>query len=233
MMLPTLEKLLNLDQHITLALNGSDSLFLDNVIMAITQTVTWIPMALVLIYVLIRNNNMQTLGLLLLMLGLCILFSDQMSSSFTKPYFARFRPTQDPQIMYLVDVVDGYRGGKYGFFSSHAANTFSITIFLSLLFRYRPVILGLLSWTLLNCYSRIYLGVHYVGDVLMGIVWGSIVGTLLYFVSKRMGLTPSNGNTTADDYFTKSGYQISTMHLFLYALLLTYVLIIISAVKAC
>ncbi|MCD8318623.1 MAG: hypothetical protein LUC45_07215 [Paraprevotella sp.] len=86
----------------------------------------------VVFYLVIRNNSMSEVGLIILCFGLAILLADQFSSSFCKPYFARFRSAQDPQLMYLVDVVDGYRGGRYGFISSHAANTFAVCIFLSL-----------------------------------------------------------------------------------------------------
>ena len=228
-MLLSLQGLIDWDKSVTLALNGSDFTFIDNAIMAITSTITWIPLAIVLIYVLIRNNNMPTLSLLILFLALCVLCSDQMSSSFTKPYFERFRPSRDPEIMYLVDIVDDYRGGKYGFFSSHAANTFSITVFLSLLFRYRAMTIGLFSWTLLNCYSRIYLGVHYVGDVIVGILWGAIVGGLMFFAYKRIGLTHSNANSTVAGELTASGYQVKSINLLLLSLLLTYLCVIIYA----
>lgn len=69
------------------------------------------------------------------MIALVITLADQIASGLCKPFFARFRPTQDPNIMYMVDIVNGYRGGRFGFISSHAANTFAISVFLSLLIK--------------------------------------------------------------------------------------------------
>ena len=114
-----LEDWIGLDQRLLLLLNGSNSLFFDHLMNGITSTVAWIPVAVVLFYVLVKNNSMREVGLIVLFLALSILLADQFSSSFCKPYFARFRPAQDPLLMYLVDVVDGYRGGRYGFISSH------------------------------------------------------------------------------------------------------------------
>ena len=171
-----LEDWIAFDQQLLLRLNGSDSLFWDNLMEGITSTVAWLPVGMVLIYVVIKNNTMREAGLVVLFFALTILLADQFSSSFCKPYFARFRPTQDPLLMYLVDVVDGYRGGRYGFISSHAANTFGVCMFLSLLLRNRWMTFSLVLWAALCSYSRIYLGVHYPGDIFFGTLWGLVSG---------------------------------------------------------
>ena len=97
-----------------------------------------------------------------------------------KPLVARWRPTHDPQIGMLVDTVDNYRGGNYGFFSAHACNTFSIALFLSLLMRRRLLVITLICFSLVNCWTRLYLGVHYPGDIMVGLIWGTIVGYSVY-----------------------------------------------------
>ena len=99
---------------------------------------------------------------------------------------ARWRPTHDPQIGILVDVVNGYRGGNYGFFSAHAANTFSLAVFFSLLTRNRILSYFLISWSLVNCWTRMYLGVHYPGDILVGLLWGGLVGYGVYRLYLRV-----------------------------------------------
>ena len=124
-----------------------------------------------------------------LFLALAIFISDQLSSTVFKPVFQRWRPTRDPVYMYFVDVVHNYRGGMYGFFSAHASNTLSVAVFLACLIRNKALNIVIISWSLLNCYTRLYLGVHYLGDVLVGICFGLVIGlTLAYFYRKYIGV---------------------------------------------
>ena len=175
-----LEDWIAFDQQLLLRLNGSDSLFWDNLMEGITSTVAWLPVGVVLLYLVVKNNTMREAGLVILFFALTIVVADQFSSSFCKPYFARFRPTQDPLLMYLVDVVDGYRGGRYGFISSHAANAFGFAMFLTLLFRNRWLGFTLFLWATVNAYSRIYLGVHFLTDIIPGIMAGIFFGYIVY-----------------------------------------------------
>lgn len=167
--------MLELDQQLTLFLNGSESLYLDRLALTATHTLTWLPAGVVLLYVLIRNNTLRGVVATVLGLAFCILVADQVASGVCKPLFARFRPTNDPMLMYVVDVADGYRGGRYGFFSSHAANTMAVATFIHLLVRSRSLAFWMYSWALLNCWTRAYLGVHYVGDLLAGTLWGLFI----------------------------------------------------------
>ena len=128
-----------LDQTITLALNGSTSLFWDNLMICITNTFSWSLVILMLFYIFFHNNTLRDALIILLTIGLMILVADRLCSGLVKPWVARWRPTQNPEIMYLVDIVEGYRGGRFGFFSGHACNTFCMATFLSFLFRYRAV----------------------------------------------------------------------------------------------
>lgn len=174
------DSILQLDTQLTLALNGSDSVFVDNVFWLITKTRTWLPLVPVLLYGLWRKHSWQQLLLLLGMIALCIFCADRVASGWAKPTFERLRPTQDPALAGMIDMVHGYTSGLYGFFSSHAANSSVLFAFFSLLYRNRWLTALLLSWTLLNGYSRIYLGVHYVGDVVIGTLWGCFVGYSVY-----------------------------------------------------
>ena len=128
-----IQQLIGFDQELLLNLNGSDSLFWDGFMWLSTNMVTWIPLAVVLLYVIFKNNKIKEALLILGLLAVVVVLADQISSGFCKPFFARYRPTQDPVLMYLTDIVNGYRGGRYGFISSHAANTFAVAIFISLI----------------------------------------------------------------------------------------------------
>ena len=226
-----LETLRHIDQTLTLFLNGSQSLFLDGVAATATQTVTWIPVAVVLLYVLIRNNDLRAVGTILLAIALSILLADQGASSVCKPLFGRLRPTHEPSIMYAIDVVNGYRGGKFGFISSHAANTFAVATLLTLLVRGRRLAIVLFGWALLNCWTRVYLGVHYVGDLMCGALWGTLVATGIYFATKRLcpTLAASNRHYARHAGFTPGGYQCATVELLELALLTTYFYILFRA----
>ena len=103
-----------------------------------------------------------------------------LSASLIRPVVARLRPANlDNPLSAMVHVVDGYRGGAYGFPSSHAANTAGLTFFVIQVFRKRAMLWLMVGWMLLVCYSRMYLGVHFLGDILVGIIIGAVIGTLM------------------------------------------------------
>ena len=175
-----LETINSIDTQLTLLINGSDSVMVDTFAMAATKTTTWIPLGILLVYVLVRMKNWKHALMIVAGVALAITLADQMASGVCKPLVERLRPSQNPNLEGLIDLVDGYRGGKYGFFSSHAANTCAVAVFLSLLFRKRRFVILIGSWCLLNCWTRLYLGVHYVGDILVGLIWGCFVGWFVY-----------------------------------------------------
>lgn len=182
-----MEEIIQYDKQLLLMVNGSDSLFMDYLILTLTNAKTWIPLYIGLFYVVLKTNkNVRDVLLILASAGLCYLLAGAVDDGIVKPLVARWRPTHDPEIGSLVDVVNGYRGGKYGFFSAHAANTFSIAIFFSLLMRQRMLTFFLVGWSLLNCYTRLYLGVHYPGDITVGLLWGGFVGWLVYQLYRRI-----------------------------------------------
>lgn len=223
-----IQQFIALDKELLLNLNGSDSLFWDGFMWMATSTFIWIPTAIILLYIIIKNNKIQEALLIIVMIALVITLADQIASGFCKPYFQRFRPTQDPEIMYLTDIVNGYRGGRFGFISSHAANTFALTVFLSLLMKRKSLTFMLILWAALNSYSRIYLGVHYPGDIIFGTLEGCIVGLLVYllyqFLKKRFLYQPR----CISNQYTSSGYLICDINLLFSVLLLTYFIIIIA-----
>lgn len=169
-----------MDQTITLFFNGSSSLYLDGVAWYATQMSTWLPLLIVTAFVVFREHDFSQMLFLLVATLLCVIVCDQVASTIFKPLVARWRPTHDPYIMGIVDTVNGYRGGSYGFFSSHAANTFTIATFISLVFRRSSVTYSLFAWALLCCWTRVYLGAHYVGDIFVGSLFGIVVALLAY-----------------------------------------------------
>ena len=222
-----LNRFINLDQIITLYLNGSDSVTFDKIMMFITETWTWIPVAICLLYIIIRNNCWKGSILTIVTLALVITFSDQITSGLCKPLFHRLRPTQDSEIMYLVDIVNGYRGGKYGFMSSHAANTFSVCVCVSLIIKNKYLTFTSFLWALLNSYSRIYLGVHFFGDVLCGAIVGICIGFIMHFFFKKMMRKIGEKNIWYSTTYTSSGYLITDINFLLFIFYLSFVSIII------
>ncbi|MBR2618116.1 MAG: phosphatase PAP2 family protein [Paludibacteraceae bacterium] len=175
-----METLIEWDKALLLLINGCNSPFFDGVMYAISDRLVWIPLYLSMIYVLIRTYRLNAIYALLAV-GLTVLLADQFASGFCKPFFERLRPTHDPLLSPLVHVVNGYTSSLYGFCSSHASNTCGIAMLTALLFSCRggyALVVG--SWAALNCYSRMYLGVHYPGDVLCGAAAGLLFGYLCY-----------------------------------------------------
>jgi undecaprenyl-diphosphatase len=178
-----MERLLELDRKIFLELNSSfRNPFVDQLMMFLSTTYAWIPLYLILLYLLIKNFKKQT-WLILVAIALTILLADQITSSIMKPFFERLRPSHEPSLAEQVFIVNKYRGGRFGFASSHAANTFGIATLMWMVLKiYRPWIGLLFLWTLLVGYTRIYLGVHYPGDILAGYLVGFVCAIVAYLL---------------------------------------------------
>lgn len=222
-------KLNELDHELTLAINGSYSLFWDNVMYTVTDTLSWTLVMLALLVFIFKNNRWQDAVLVIVMMGLLILVADRFCSGYVKPTVARWRPTQDPELMYCVDIVRGYRGGRFGFFSGHACNTFCVATFLSLLFRYGKVSLTLFFWAATTTFTRLYLGVHYLGDILVGMLVGCVLGltfyVLLSLLQKRLGK-----KCLISGQFTPTGYLKTDMMLLLDVIFVNYIGVVLVAV---
>ena len=202
-------QLIEFDKHLLLALNGSDSLFLDGLVKTLTTATTWIPLYASLLYLVIKNNDSLQKVLLIVACALsCVFLAGSLDDMFVKPMVGRWRPTHDADIGILVDTVNGYRGGRFGFFSAHASNTFSLAIFFALLVRSRVLSVTLVVWSLINCWTRVYLGVHYPGDIVVGLLWGAIVATLVWYVHYRVSRTVlTDVGDFISSQFTSTGYQ--------------------------
>lgn len=218
--------LVQLDKQLLLSLNGSDCLWLDNLMWYVSKTGTWAFMMLALLWLVVRRDNWRSTLSFILCFALCIVLADQISSSLIKPFVMRPRPTHDAEIGALVDVVRGYRGGRFGFVSSHAANTFAVVTLLSLVIRRWSLTLVTFSWALLVSYSRIYLGVHYFGDVFCGAALGMLVGWAMYRLYRRL-VPLSPGNEETRDRLTPTGFSVLRLRCFLASFFLTYLFLII------
>lgn len=145
----------------------------------LTNQITWIPFFLFVIFILIKYYKWETLWILLSVVIL-ITLSDQLVSGFMKPFFERLRPSHSPDLNAIVHTVNGYKGGLYGFASSHAANSFGLAMFLWRVTRDNIKWIWIMFvWALLFSYTRIYLGVHYPGDIISGGLLGAGFGYLM------------------------------------------------------
>ena len=224
------------DMQLLHVFNGSNHLWLDQAAMVLTSGLTWIPLYLVLIVVVIRNNEMM--GQIALAVGgalLCVLLSDGLVDGIIKPLAERWRPSNDPVFKYTVQVVDGMRLKDYSFCSAHAANTFSLAVFCSLLIRSKVLSWTLILWSLVNCWTRLYLGVHYPLDILCGLAVGLIVGLLLYFAYYKIYHRISPNIKYISNQYTSTGYDYDDIDKIMAVLMfiLVYVLIRATVMAGC
>ncbi len=178
-----IEKLIELDQQIFLALNGLHNNFFDIVMLWASDKFIWLPLYFFLLFLVFKKLGWKGFYVLIA-IAVLIILSDQMSVHLFKNVFHRLRPSHEPALDGLVHLVNGYTGGKYGFVSSHASNVFAIATFMGLLLHkdYKHATLALMLWASFVAYSRIYLGVHYPGDVISGAFLGSAIGIVVYKV---------------------------------------------------
>ena len=174
-----LDYLMDIDTDALLAVNGWHNVFQDVFWWLVSAKWASLLLVLALAWVLLHQNRRHAL-LTLAMLVLAFVVADQVSSGLIKHLVERLRPTHEPSLDQVLHVVNGYRGGMYGFVSSHAANAFAAATLIALIMRHRLVWFTMFTWAVLQCYSRVYLGVHYPGDILGGIAVGVIIGLLMW-----------------------------------------------------
>lgn len=177
----TLQGITSVDTDVLLFLNHFHNPFFDDVMYIISGKLIWIPLYLIVAFIVYKNGGLKRFILCGLMIALAVTLSDQICASLIRPIVERLRPANlENPIHQYVHIVDGYRGGRFSFPSCHAANTFALVFFLALYFRSKKLTIFMFVWALIVSYSRIYLGVHYPGDILAGIVVGGICATISY-----------------------------------------------------
>ncbi|WP_244825564.1 phosphatase PAP2 family protein [Carboxylicivirga linearis] len=181
-MIPTL---IEIDKDLLMFLNSHFSTYWDNFFWMFTSKEVWIPLYLSIAYVLFKNHGIKGL-VTLLFFGLLVALCDQISTNVFKEGFERLRPSHDEELKYLVHLINGKRGGSYGFVSSHATNSFGLAMLSSLLFRNKAYTFIIFAWAAINSYSRIYMGVHFPGDIIGGCLLGIILARIVYEIYLRV-----------------------------------------------
>lgn len=182
-----------IDEKLFLFLNGLHADWLDPVMVSVTEMWLWVPLYIFLLFLVFKHYGKRGWWILL---GVCvvILCSDQLSAHVCKPLFQRLRPCFNPELEGLVYLPKGLPGGRFGFVSSHAANTFAVASFLTGVLWRRYLWIGwvLYGWAFLSSYSRIYVGVHYPGDIVAGAALGILIGLLGALALRKLTICTSN-----------------------------------------
>lgn len=177
----------DIDARLLLIVNGAHSPFFDSVMWCISGRWIWVPFYAVLAYLLFRRMSWKRASICLVTIGLIILAADQTCATLIRPEIGRLRPANlNNPLSSFVYVVNGYRGGRYGFPSCHAANTFALAVFMSLVIRHKWFTVMMFSWAFIVSYSRMYLGVHYFGDLFCGATIGSLFAVLFYYLQNYL-----------------------------------------------
>ncbi len=179
-----LQEIIRFDIDLFLFLNSLNSPFWDQIMFLFSSTKFWLPLYAVILFFLFKKKK-HTGFLTLVFIALVVIFADQGSVHLFKEVFERLRPCKTPELKEIVHLVNGKCGGKYGFISSHAANTFAVAMFTARFFSNKYFSLFIFFWATIVSYSRIYLGVHFPADVFGGAIFGILIACFVFFLYSK------------------------------------------------
>lgn len=183
-----------IDSQLLLLANSCHTDWADHFMMMFTGRFIWIPMYIALAFIIFRHFEWRKALVVFVGVGVSIALADQICATLIRPYVGRLRPSNlDNPLSAFVTVVDGYRAGRHGFPSCHAANSFALIAFMTLLVPRRRLVWFLLIWAVVNSYSRLYLGVHYPGDLIVGAAVGALCGAGVAVAVRRLVGMPMPG----------------------------------------
>ncbi len=200
-----LEEILRLERDLFFTLNGSDSTFWDHFMYLYSYMYIWVPFYVCFLIVVAYQKNWKEIVWTYLIVAVLILLCDQISSGVCKPFFHRFRPTHHPDFMNEVSTVFDYLGGRYGFISGHSTNAFGFAMLTALMFRNKIFTCTIFIYAIVTGYSRIYLGVHFISDVIAGMLVGLLIGYIVYLLYEwgRRRLLGQYGKERSKSRYTK------------------------------
>lgn len=221
----------DIDLQVLHFFNGSHHLLLDQLVQLLTSGFTWLPLYIMLFVIVIRNN--ETMGQIALVVGgalFCVLLSDGLADGLIKPLTERMRPLNDPMVKDTLMVLPGMNLKSFSFCSAHAANTMAIAVFFALLVRSKMLSVTLVIWSLVNCWTRLYLGVHYPSDIVCGLLLGLVVGILVYLLYLKMYRRISPKITYISNQYTSTGYDRDDIDMVLVIMMVIVLYVLIRGV---
>ena len=218
------------DRQLLSVFNGNHTAFLDTLMTTLTSGPTWIPLYIALLYLVIKNNETMTQVMVIVgSVALCFFLTEFVTEAIVKPTVARPRPLNDPVWGYDMHVVGERKPNDFSFFSAHAANTASLTVFLCLVVRHRALSIALVCWSLLNGYTRLYLGMHFPLDVLTGFIAGSLIALFVYTIYRWVLRFVTAETRFISSQYTSTGYSLDDVDVVMLVMALTIFFAVLRA----